>query len=99
MDLRILPRSSPLPSKAPSPSLALLHEAPTGTLAQLLALRMDSTRRDTLHRMGLVEGLHLRVEHNDHHGRVVIRLGGELFLLGRRETRHIELRILPSPPT
>ena len=96
MDLRILPQPLPttLPTPVPAPTFALLAETRPGTRVQLIALRMEAGRRALLHRMGLIESRHVKVIHNDHKGVVVLTLDEDLFLLGRRETPHIQVRIL-----
>lgn len=96
-DLRILPRPEPRrPSTRPGRELPLKDLA-TGGLAQLLALRLEPIRRNHLYQQGLVEGRKVRVVHNDHRGRVMLRLGNEIFLLGRLETSHIQVRELIEP--
>lgn len=90
-DLRILPRHKPRIGAGREISLKDLG---SGGMARLLALRLEPIRRNHLYQQGLVEGRNIRVLHNDHRGRVMLRLNDEIFLLGRLETAHIRVREL-----
>jgi Fe2+ transport system protein FeoA len=69
-----------------------LREAVPGSEVRLIALRLEYRDRDHLYRMGLMENQCVRIVHNDHRGRVMLRLGQDIFLLGRRETPRIQVR-------
>jgi len=59
------------------------------------AFRLDPVTRDHLYEQGLRETLRARILHNDYQGRIFLRLlNGELFVLGRLETPHIEVMSL-----
>lgn len=90
-ELRILPK--PKPEIRPGRECAL-KDAKTGQLVKLLAVRLEPVRRNHLYQQGLIEGRRARLLHNDHRGRVMLRLGDEIFLLGRLETHRIQVREL-----
>lgn len=87
--LRILPRHEPKPK--PGRTFAL-REARAGQEVRLLALQLPPADRDHFYSLGLLENRLVRVLHNDHRGRVMLRLGDELFLLGRLETPRVRVR-------
>lgn len=69
-----------------------LSEIPAGHQITIMALQLPDPARRQLYAQGLLENRRGRVIHNDHRGRVVLRLDGEIYLLGRRETPHIQVR-------
>jgi Fe2+ transport system protein FeoA len=69
-----------------------LREARAGQEAHLVAIRLEPRDREHLYRQGLEENRRVRILHNDHRGRVMLRLGEDIFLLGRRETPRIQIR-------
>jgi len=69
-----------------------LREAAPGMEAHILAIRVDGGARDDLYHQGLVENRRVRILHNDHRGRIMLRMDGDIFLLGRRETPRIQVR-------
>jgi len=87
--IRILPR--PAPVRRPGAILPL-REVKAGAEVQLIAIRLDPEKRDQFYRQGLVESRHVRILDNDHRGRIVLKLDGDLFLLGRRESAQILVR-------
>jgi len=93
LTIRILPK--PAPVRKPG-SLLPLRDVKPGTEVQLIAIRLAPEKRDPFYRQGFIESRHVRVLHNDFKGRIVLKLDGELFLLGRRETGQILVRELPE---
>jgi len=87
--LRILPRH--VPRLHPGEMMPLKHVR-AGHHARLIAVRLAPADRNHLYQQGFVEGRKVLVLHNDHRGRVMLKLHGEIFLLGRRETSRIEVR-------
>ena len=88
-ELRVLPRHVP---KARPGRVMPLREAAAGMDAHILAIRLNADARENLYRQGLVESRRIRILHNDHRGRIMLRMGGDIFLLGRRETPRIQVR-------
>jgi Fe2+ transport system protein FeoA len=74
--------------------LLALKDVSAGTGVQIVALQLEAERRKILYAQGLTETRKGRVTHNDHRGRVLLDLGGELYLLGRAETARIQVREL-----
>lgn len=101
--LRILPCPVwiPVPEPAdPDPALLtpgkrrMLKEAASGRWIKITAIQLESSIRHRLYDQGLHENLRARVLHNDRRGRVMLDVGGELYLLGRQETSRVEIREL-----
>ncbi|GEM_PF-4240644 len=89
MSLRILPPPLPRPVLGPPQRL---KDAAEGGNYQIIAMRMDPGTRKKLEDLGLLPSRIFQLLFQDPTGRAVLRLDGELILLGRRETPHIEVR-------
>lgn len=87
--LRILPQHRP--EKRPGP-LVPIREVKPGRDVQLMAIRLGTEKREQFYRQGLIENRHVQIIHNDHQGRMVLKVDGELFLLGRRESTQVYVR-------
>lgn len=88
-ELRVLPRHVPRPR--PGRTLALRDTRP-GQEVRLLALRLNARDREHFYGLGLIENRLVRILHNDHRGRVMLRMNDEVFLLGRLETPRVQVR-------
>lgn len=69
-----------------------LNEIRAGHWVKIMALHMAEPARSALDRQGLHENRKAKVLHNDFKGRVLLNLDGDLYLLGRLETPHIQVR-------
>lgn len=88
--LRILsvPRPAPAPNPQQGKTLALTR-VNSGQDIKIISIQLGPAKRDQLHEQGIVEARNAKVLHNDHKGRVILRIGSELFILGRLETARI----------
>jgi len=92
-ELRVLPEAPPPKSSAtPSPqsgknlALARVHRDQE---IRITSIQLGPRKRDQLHEQGIMEACSAEVLHNDHKGRVILRLDNELFILGRLETARV----------
>lgn len=87
---------APPPSEKPMEwvpgKIRKLSEVPAGHLIKLMAIQLPNPARTQLYNQGLLESRKARVIHNDHRGRVMLRLDGDIYLLGRLETPQIQVR-------
>lgn len=89
-DLRMLPPPAPPVSRNPQSGKKLsLSRVKSGQDVKITSIQLGPTRRDQLHQQGILEARSATVLHNDHKGRVLIRLNSELYILGRLETARI----------
>ncbi|MDF3128193.1 ferrous iron transport protein A [Kiritimatiellaeota bacterium B1221] len=104
-ELRILSTVPPSPKEAPSVvwhpgKIRKLAEIKAGHRVKFMAIQLAEPARGQLYAQGLIENRKARVIHNDHRGRVMLNLQGEIYLLGRRETAKIQVReYLPGHAT
>lgn len=88
----MLPARPPRPDRTPSPQsgkrLAMVR-VKSGQDIQITSIQLGPIKRDQLHEQGILTGQKARVLHNDHKGRVILRIDNELFILGRLETARI----------
>ena len=96
-ELKILSTLSPPP--APEKKVAWipgkirkLSEIKAGHRIKIMAVQLADPARGQLYSQGLTENRKAWVIHNDHRGRVMLDLNGEIYLLGRRETPQIQVR-------
>lgn len=96
-ELKILSAPSPnLPENKPvkwvPDKIRKLSEVKTGHLIKIMAVQLSDPARGQLYAQGLIENRKAWVIHNDHRGRVMLNLDGDVYLLGRRETFKIQVR-------
>lgn len=102
-ELKILSPNAPVSQVSPAVNwvpgkIRKLSEIKAGHRVKLMAIQLADPARAQLYAQGLTENKKARVIHNDHRGRVMLKLKGEIYLLGRRETSKIQVReYLPSP--
>ena len=91
--LRMLESAPPPdPVEAPSPQSGKtlpLSRVKGGQTFRITSIQLGPAKRDQLHEQGILENRKASILHNDHKGRVILRLGSELFILGRLETARI----------
>jgi len=87
-ELRMLPAPPPSPaSRNPQRGKKLaLSKVKNGQEVKITSIQLGPAKRDQLYDQGIRVTRHARVLHNDHKGRVILRIGSELFILGRLET-------------
>jgi len=96
-DLKILSsRAAPPPSVqevnwVPG-KIRKLSELKTGHWVKIMAIQLSDPARSHLYAQGFQENRKARVLHNDHNGRVMLKLNTEIYLLGRLETPYIQVR-------
>ena len=78
--------SSPSPQSGKRLALARVKG---GQAIRITSIQVGPTKRDQLEDQGITPGCNARVLHNDHKGRVMLRIGSELFILGRLETARV----------
>jgi len=86
----MLPVPPPPVTKTPQSGKKLsLSRVKGGQDIRLMSIQLGPTKRDQLQEQGIIETRIGRVLHNDHKGRVILRMNDELFILGRLETARI----------
>ena len=88
--LRMLPLPPPPVTQTVQSGKKLsLSRVKGGQDIRIMSIQLGPAKRDQLHEQGIVETRKGRVLHNDHKGRVILRMNEELFILGRLETARI----------
>ncbi|MGA0333544.1 MAG: ferrous iron transport protein A [Kiritimatiellia bacterium] len=72
--------------------ICTLSEVKSGHRIKIMAVRIADPARERLYAQGFLENRQGQILHNDHRGRVMLRLEGEIYLLGRLETAQIQVR-------
>lgn len=89
------PKPAPEPPSSPQGGKTLaLSRVKGGQEFRITSIQLGPTKRDQLHEQGIIIGRKARILHNDHKGRVILRVGNELFILGRLETARIFVVVL-----
>ena len=89
------PEAPPAPPASPQRGKTLpLARVKGGQDFRITSIQLGPKKRDQLHEQGILSGSKARILHNDHKGRVILRVGNELFILGRLETARMFVVVL-----